>query len=107
VYKKRLAAQIDSLLQEVKGGEWMPTSLLAPAVLKQLLETVRDLNKKLAEVNAPQLKKPVALLNYYTSKAYQVRNQNQALMVLNVAKALKYASQIIETVYRNKGLKGE
>lgn len=107
MYKKVLADKIDSLLNDVKGGEWSPTSLLAPQVLKQLLETVKDLNGKLAEVDSPQLKKPVALLNYYTAKAYQVRNRNQMLMVLNVAKALKNASIIIEAYYRNKGLKGE
>lgn len=107
MYRKKVAAKIDSLLKDVKGGDWSPTSLLAPQVLKQLLETVKDLNGKLAEVNLPQLQKPVALLNYYTSKAYQVRNRNQVLMILYVAKALKNASIIVEVYYRNKGLKGD
>ena len=101
----KLAAEIDDLLAEVRGGKWRPRYFFRPQVYNSIMTSLEQLRDKLIGLDAPNVQKYVARLALNVAYARKYQLQNQVQFMTCVSKTLYYSEMIIEWYYRNKGMK--
>jgi len=100
---KKVANQIDSLLSDIRGGEWTPRFLLPAQVVDELIKFMRKLRTKIEADELPQqIKRYVALLDLHITRANMARHRDNVAFLQHLTNSLLDIQDIVEWYYRNK-----
>lgn len=99
----KVAREIDDLLSEVRGGEWLPRYLIPPRIVDELIKFIRNLRNKIEADELPQqVKRYVALLDLHITRANMARQRDNIDFLQHVTNALLDVQDIVEWYYRNR-----
>ena len=103
VWEKRIANEIDQLLTEIRGGEWVPRYLIPPRIVDELAKFIRNLRNRIEADQLPQqIKRNVALLDLHLTRANMARHRDNIDFLQHVTNALLDVQNIVEWYYRNR-----